>query len=143
MLDDDGRYSFYAERSSNHAESRRFAERQLAAARRTAAAIARAAALDAEYVVEAVALVATCRETLVWSYAYAYGERCDAKRDLFACAQKHLEVFTEELSGLTELPANEIASSRQRIVFCGAALEKYRSNIASWGSAHTPHNTAS
>jgi len=76
--------------------------------------------------------VERCRGTLAWSYAHAYAEPDDAKRQLFACAQKQLEVFTEELSGLSERSPTEAAAAKQRIVFLTAALAKYRANIAEW-----------
>ena len=136
-LEDDGRYAFYRERGAAHAASRAFAKRQLATSFRTATRIvANSADPDASFLPAAVALVVACRGTLEWSYAKAFFERDDGKRTLFECAQKQLETFTEELSGLTEQRQAEIAASRQRIVFLTAALRKYRANIAGWTEAH-------
>lgn len=134
-LEDDGRYAFYSERSAAHGASRAFATTQLEKSHKLAKKIAAGSAdPDASFLPNAVALVVRCRATLEWSYCFAYYERDDDKRRLFAFAQKQLETFTEELSGLTEQKAADVADARRRIVFLAAALTKYRANIADWGA---------
>lgn len=133
-LEDDGRLAFYAERAEAHAASRAHAKSQMAAAHARARAIADASPdPDASFLPEAVALVERCRGTLQWSYAATYGEADDGRRALLVFAQKQLEVYTEELSGLTEQKHAAVAKARSRIVFLTAALTKYRANIANWG----------
>ena len=134
-LEDDGRYAFYSERSAAHGASRAFATTQLDKSHKLAKKIAAGSAdPDASFLPNAVALVVRCRATLEWSYCFAYYERDDDRRRLFAFAQKQLETFTEELSGLTEQKAADVADARRRIVFLAAALTKYRANIADWGA---------
>jgi len=132
-LRDDGRVAWYGERSKNHEASRQFAVAQRdRAARRAARIVEGSDDPDALWVLRAARLVERCRGTLAWSYAHAFLEPDDDKRHLFACAQTQLEKFTEELSGLTEQKAPEVAAAKTRVVFLTAALAKYRANVAEW-----------
>ena len=56
----------------------------------------------AEMVLGAAELVIQCRQTLVWTYAWAFLERDAAERELFEYSQKDLEIYTEKLSSMTE-----------------------------------------
>ena len=60
-------------------------------------------AMDVQFIKDAALLIAECRYVLQYTFVYAFFEKNDGRRNLFEFAQKDLEVYTEKLSGLSEV----------------------------------------
>jgi len=130
------RYQFYYSRWENHKKSIEIAEKLKL---ETQTKISRLRAVDAvgssdnlHYLIDAVDTIIQSRRLLQWSYPWAY--EMDEKSSVRIQLKQHqdlLEEFTEELTSLTEQPAQKLTQPRVRldIINQTKVLQRYRQNI--------------
>jgi len=88
---------------------------------------------DVQFIKDSAELIAECRYVLQYTFIYAFFEKDEGRRNLFEFAQKDLEVYTEKMSGLTEIKAGRtleaVLKERDTIVDNVRVLTRFLANI--------------
>jgi cobalamin biosynthesis protein CobT len=88
---------------------------------------------DVQFIKDSAELIAECRYVLQYTFIYAFFEKDEGRRNLFEFAQKDLEVYTEKMSGLTEIKAGRtldaVLKDRDTIVDNVRVLTRFLANI--------------
>lgn len=85
--------------------------------------------IEVQFLKRAVEVVVQCRNTMKWTYAFAYYLQRNNATELFEDNQRDLEMAVEQLSELLEKPieADKIAELRQQVldksVYCASRRE--------------------
>ncbi|KAL5606803.1 uncharacterized protein BROUX77_003996 [Berkeleyomyces rouxiae] len=111
------RYLHYYNRYANHEQSARL-DKELAIRIETKMIQLQAASglswVEVQYLKSASQAVQTCRETLKWTYAFAYYLTRNNTTEMFEENQKDLEMAVEALSHLFEKPVAQLADSKEK-----------------------------
>ncbi|PHH49923.1 E3 ubiquitin-protein ligase dbl4 [Ceratocystis fimbriata CBS 114723] len=111
------RYLHYYNRYANHEQSARL-DKELAIRIENKMIQLQAASglswVEVQYLKSASQAVETCRETLKWTYAFAYYLARNNTTEMFEDNQKDLEMAVEALSHMFEKPVAELADSKQK-----------------------------
>ncbi|CAK4608983.1 hypothetical protein LEN26_018120 [Aphanomyces euteiches] len=104
------RYLHFHTRFENHAKSEEICVEKSEEAKRRAEKLDKMTAVDFEYVMRAMDLLIECRRTLKYTYAFGYfmDSKQQKEKELFEFLQANLEANTEALTGLTEMPLDEM-----------------------------------
>ncbi|KKA28964.1 hypothetical protein TD95_000898, partial [Thielaviopsis punctulata] len=111
------RYLHYYNRYANHEQSARL-DKELAIKTEAKMVQLQAASglswVEVQYLKSASEAVQNCRETLKWTYAFAYYLARNNITKMFEDNQKDLEMAVEALSHMFEKPVQELADPKQK-----------------------------
>jgi len=71
--------------------------------------------IEVQYLQAASQALQTCRQTLMWTYAFAFYLERNNLTEIFEDNQKDLELAVEALSGMFEKPVNELADPKLKV----------------------------
>lgn len=71
--------------------------------------------IEVQYLASASQALQTCRQTLMWTYAFAFYLARNNLTEIFEDNQKDLEMAVEALSGMFEKPVEELADSKLKV----------------------------
>jgi len=115
------RYLHYYNRYANHEQSAKLDTELYEKTERKMERMQKSSELswiEVQFLKEAVETVVQCRNTLKWTYSFAFYLQKDNQTTLFEDNQRDLEMAVEQLSELLEeeIKPNKIAELKQRVV---------------------------
>lgn len=72
--------------------------------------------IEVQYLSHASTVLQECRQTLKWTYAFAFYLQRNNNTYIFEDNQKDLEMAVEQLSELFEKPADQLATSKKEMM---------------------------
>eukprot|EP01100_Stratorugosa_tubuloviscum_P003112 TRINITY_DN173_c0_g1_i1.p1 TRINITY_DN173_c0_g1~~TRINITY_DN173_c0_g1_i1.p1 ORF type:complete len:652 (-),score=296.92 TRINITY_DN173_c0_g1_i1:121-2076(-) len=112
------RYLHYYNRYINHSNSIKFEDKRREAAKAKMAELLNQRNenfyYNVTFIEEALEQLLQCRQTLKWTYVYAYFAEDPVKKDLFEMGQGDLERITEKLTRMLEQPVDKISNTEIR-----------------------------
>jgi len=115
------RYLHYYNRYANHEQSAKLDTELYEKTERKMERMQKSSELswiEVQFLKEAVETVVQCRNTLMWTYSFAFYLQKDNQTTIFEDNQRDLEMAVEQLSELLEeeIKPNKIAELKQRVV---------------------------
>jgi ariadne-1 len=124
------KYLWYYERSNNHGNAAKFAEKDRLKTSERLRKLQNDAKFDwtnNDFLEQAADILIECRYSLKYSYALGFFMDDGPEKNLFEYLQGELEVYTERLSGFLEAPLVEM--SRPKILDNCVAVRQFLKNL--------------
>ncbi|KAK4664853.1 uncharacterized protein QC763_508220 [Podospora pseudopauciseta] len=112
------RYLHYYNRYANHEQSARLDKDLFAKTEKKMVQLQKESGMswiEVQYLSAASVALQTCRQTLMWTYAFAFYLARNNLTTIFEDNQKDLELAVESLSEMFEKPVTELADSRLKV----------------------------
>jgi ariadne-1 len=141
------RYLHYYNRYANHEQSAKLdkdiyikTEKKMTQLQTTA----NMSWIDVQFLEAASQALQSCRQTLKWTYAFAFYLARNNKTEMFEDNQKDLEMAVENLSEMFEKPVDQIADLKREILdkttYCNKRRITLLEHTAMELKKGTPHN---
>jgi ariadne-1 len=125
------RYLWYYERSNNHGNAAKFAEKDRAKTSEKLRVLQSQSKVDGwsntDFLEQAADALIECRYSLKYSYALGFFMNDGPEKALFEFLQGELEIYTERLSGFLESQIDE--TSRPKILDNVVAVRRFLKNL--------------
>jgi len=112
------RYLHYYNRYANHEQSARLDKDVFLKTERKMVLLQKQSGMswiEVQYLQSASQALQTCRQTLKWTYAFAFYLAKNNLTNIFEDNQKDLEMAVEALSQMFEKPVNELANAKLKV----------------------------
>jgi ariadne-1 len=143
------RYLFYFERFNNHRQSLGFEQDLRTNVKEKAEQLQICSNLchvDTLFLLEAVDDLCRCRQTLMYTYIFAYFLKEDNNAEIFIENQKDLQRAVEELSGflerdITEITTENMSQTKRRVIDLAVYCRGRRDTLVSHIKEGYDHNS--